>query len=207
MAYVTTQQRAERGWTIHWGALVGGLALAWSCQVVLTLIGVAVGLVQGGGYGFYPLENIGAGVGVWSVIANVIAGFLGAYFVVRIGGETRRDVSLLQGAVFWAFAIVVGSFFASALSASSMMSSMAMSANAGTAMRTTARAAGTVAGVGAGALVLSLLASLSGAIAARDRLLGKPLREEFTRRPIGAGSHQPYIPPERHAPPPSGSQS
>jgi hypothetical protein len=54
------------------------------------------------------LKSIGIGTGVWSLIAALLAMFLGALLVGRLCGSRNRMVGAMHGAVMWALALVIG---------------------------------------------------------------------------------------------------
>lgn len=54
------------------------------------------------------LKGVGIGTGIWSVIAPLIAIFIGAVLVGRLSGSGERKVGAMHGAVMWALASVVG---------------------------------------------------------------------------------------------------
>jgi hypothetical protein len=121
---------------IRWGAVLAGVAVGLSIQLVLTLLGIATGLsstdvAQG--------ESVGAGPLIWAGISMLIAAFVGAYVAARMTGLKRKVDGIMHGVVSWAvttllFAVMATSAGGSLLSGIfSNMSNMASATAASTA--------------------------------------------------------------------------
>jgi hypothetical protein len=85
--------------SIRWGAVLAGVAVGVSIQMVLTLFGIATGLSsievsEGDGIGMGPL--------VWAGLSMLIAAFIGGYVAARMTGLKRKADGLLHGVVSWA---------------------------------------------------------------------------------------------------------
>jgi len=85
--------------SIRWSAVIAGVAVGISAQLLLTLLGIASGLsmtsVQEG-------EVPGTGTVVWEGIALLLSGFTGAYVTGYLCGLKRRTDGMLHGIVSWA---------------------------------------------------------------------------------------------------------
>ncbi|MEK0434368.1 MAG: hypothetical protein RL369_417 [Pseudomonadota bacterium] len=85
--------------SIRWSAVIAGVAVGISAQLLLTLLGIASGLsmtsVQEG-------EVPGTGTVVWAGIALLLSGFAGAYVTGYLCGLKRRTDGMLHGIVSWA---------------------------------------------------------------------------------------------------------
>ncbi len=85
--------------SIRWGAVLAGVAVGISVQLVLTLLGIASGLsltsVQTG-------EVPGTGALIWAGISMLIAALIGAYVAGRMSGLKRKTDGVLHGVVSWA---------------------------------------------------------------------------------------------------------
>jgi hypothetical protein len=84
---------------IRWGAVLAGVAVGISVQLVLTLLGIATGLsatdiTQG--------ESVGPGPLLWAGLSMLIAAFVGAYVAARMTGLKRKVDGVLHGVVSWA---------------------------------------------------------------------------------------------------------
>jgi len=88
---------------VRWGAIIAGLATALSTLVLLSVLGLAVGLTT------YEtgdqLRNFGMGAGIWGAVSTLIAFLLGGWIAARSAGVRGRSNALLNGAMVWAIAI------------------------------------------------------------------------------------------------------
>src|SRR5438105_13848852 len=85
---------------MSWGAVFAGVITALATQLVLTLIGVAIGLATlSPATGERPSGNaLGAGAGIWLVVSSLISLFLGGYIAGRLGGTFN---GWLHGLTTW----------------------------------------------------------------------------------------------------------
>ena len=85
--------------SIRWGAVLAGVAVGISVQLVLTLLGIASGLsmtsVQQG-------EAPGTGALVWAGVSMLVSALVGAYVAGRMSGLKRKTDGILHGVVSWA---------------------------------------------------------------------------------------------------------
>ena len=86
---------------ISWGAIFAGAIIALATQLVLTLIGTAVGLATlNPATGQNPSgTTLGIGAGVWLVISSLVSLFLGGYIAGRLAGTFN---GWLHGLATWA---------------------------------------------------------------------------------------------------------
>jgi hypothetical protein len=101
---------------IRWGAVLAGVVVGVSIQLVLTLLGIATGLSTssvsaGDGPGMGPL--------VWAGLSMLIAAFIGGYVAARLTGLKRKADGVLHGVVSWAVTTLL--FAALATSATGSM--------------------------------------------------------------------------------------
>jgi hypothetical protein len=97
---------------IRWGAVLAGVAVGISVQLVLTLLGIATGLstmnvAQG--------ESVGTGPLIWAGISMLIAAFVGGYVAARMSGLKRRADGVLHGAVSWAVTTIMFAVLATSI--------------------------------------------------------------------------------------------
>ncbi len=84
--------------SIRWSAVLAGVAVGISAQLVLTLLGIASGLSM---TSVQQAEAPGIGALVWAGIAMLISAFTGAYVTGRLSGLRRKIDGILHGAVSW----------------------------------------------------------------------------------------------------------
>jgi hypothetical protein len=76
---------------ISWGAVLAGAIIALATQIVLTLIGVAIGLATlDPATGDNPTGTaLGAGAGIWLVLSSLISLFFGGFIAARLAGKVN----------------------------------------------------------------------------------------------------------------------
>jgi hypothetical protein len=124
----------------RWGAIFGGVFMAAAVWIVLHLFGMGVGLTAIEPDGSSSLRAIGIGTGIWSLIAPIIALFIGGLVVSRLAPTPNRLNRVIHGGLVWAV---------STLAAVTMLVMLASSIVGG-AVSTGGAVAGTVAGAVAG---------------------------------------------------------
>jgi hypothetical protein len=92
---------------VSWGAIISGLFVTVILQVILTLLGAAIGaasidpLTEQN-----PAQGLGTGAAIWLVASGLIALFFGAWVAGRLSGGPRRMDGLLHGVVTFSVAEV-----------------------------------------------------------------------------------------------------
>jgi hypothetical protein len=193
---------AERPLRLSWSGIIGGTALGWGLFSLLSLIGAAIGFAKFDPYSAQPANGIGAGSGIFGIIALIASSFLGAFFAVRIAGSRERNDALFHGGICWALSMLIGALLAigaartAAESAASIASGPRVQAKTQREGNLRDRAGGPTAqdrerasdaadtaakssGAAAGGAFLALVAALFGSIAAASRTSGRSLAEEF----------------------------
>jgi hypothetical protein len=193
MASYNGEARVARPLHLSWSAVFGGGLIGWGTLFLLSLVGAS--LVEGRGSAAFGehLARIGLGLGVWGVVAMLVASFVGAFFVVRIAGERRRREGLLHGAVSWGLSAAALALLAlvalGGASTSSPRATPRAATKAPAAARLTVREqaaledrggqAAKAAGATAGALGLSLGLALLGAVIACATLSGARVTDQL----------------------------
>lgn len=116
---------------IRWGAVLAGVAVGVSVQLVLTLLGIATGLsttelTRG--------ETLGTGPLVWAGFSMLVAAFVGGYVAARMSGLKRKADGVLHGAVSWAVTTILFAVLATSVGGtlvSGVFSNMNQLASAG----------------------------------------------------------------------------
>jgi hypothetical protein len=85
---------------VSWGAVFAGAIIALATQIVLALIGMAIGLATlNPATGDSPSGTaLGTGAAIWLVISSLISLFIGGYIAARLAG---RFNGWLHGLVTW----------------------------------------------------------------------------------------------------------
>src|SRR4030095_4478469 len=80
--------RAE-GRKVSWGCIWGGVLVAVGLLLLLTALGLAVG-VSAVQPGETEASSMGTGAGIWGAVSRLIALFVGGMVSARIGGTRHR---------------------------------------------------------------------------------------------------------------------
>ena len=90
--------------TICWSAVLAGVAIAVSVQLVLMMLGVASGVALAN---LAVGETLGYGALMWASGSMLIAAFVGAYVAGRMSGLRRKIDGVLHGVISWAVSILL----------------------------------------------------------------------------------------------------
>jgi len=98
---------------INWGAIFGGTFIAMFFQLLLGLLGLAIGLtVLRPGQAISP-EGVGFGTGIWLVLITLISVFIGTFAAGRFAGIQSRYDGLMHGVATLAFLSILSIFMVS----------------------------------------------------------------------------------------------
>ncbi len=95
------------GFRLSWGAIFAGLVVALVVQILLSMIGLAIGL---GAVNFGPganLGQIGTGAGIWAVLSGLISLFVGGLVAGHLAGVLTRLDGMLHGVLVWGLSVIV----------------------------------------------------------------------------------------------------
>lgn len=90
---------------VSWGAIFAGVVVALVVQVLLTMLGVGVGVATlDPGAGDNPaVSTFSIVTGIWYVLSGILAAFSGGYIAARMSGKTVATTGALHGLTTWAF--------------------------------------------------------------------------------------------------------
>lgn len=89
---------------IRWGAVLAGVFVGVSVQLVMTLLGIATGLAA---TNLSAGETMGTGPLLWAGLSMLVAAFVGGYVAARMSGLKRKADGVLHGAVSWAVTTIL----------------------------------------------------------------------------------------------------
>ena len=97
------QQNDHTNVRISWAAIIAGVILVIATQLLLSMIGIGVGLgmVDPTAGGTPGAGNFGIGAGVWWLVSSLIALAFGAYAASWLAGLDNRFSGVLHGLVIW----------------------------------------------------------------------------------------------------------
>jgi hypothetical protein len=90
---------------LSWGAVFAGLVVATALQIVLTLLGTAVGLAA-----WDPGDSasgLGIAAGIWAILSILISLFVGGLATGRLAGLLRRKDGALHGVLLWGLSTIL----------------------------------------------------------------------------------------------------
>lgn len=95
----------QTGFRLSWGAVFAGFITATMTQIVLSLLGVAVGLSA------WELgdsaRDLGVGIGIWMLISALLAYFVGGMITGRMAGVLTRGDGAIHGVLMWGVSTLV----------------------------------------------------------------------------------------------------
>ena len=94
------------GFRLSWGAIFAGLVVAVVTQIILSLIGLAIGL---GAVNFGPggnLGGVGTGAGIWAILTGLISLFVGGLVAGHLAGVLTRMDGMLHGVLVWGLSMI-----------------------------------------------------------------------------------------------------
>lgn len=94
---------------ISWGAVLAGAVIAIAIHLILSLLGVGIGLstVDPGAGGTPAASNLGIGAGIWWVLSNLVALVIGGYIAAHLSGVRGRGDGIIHGVLTWAVTLLV----------------------------------------------------------------------------------------------------
>lgn len=99
---------------VSWGAIFAGTFVAMFFQILLGLLGLAIGLsIVDPARGETAGPTIGIGTGVWLVIITLISVFAGTFTAGRLAGLSAKYDGLMHGIATLAFLTVLSIFMVS----------------------------------------------------------------------------------------------
>jgi hypothetical protein len=93
---------------ISWSAVFAGTVVALGLWALLYAFGLAVGLTALDPQDPATARGAGIGTGIWSVIAPLIALFVGGYMAGVLANVREGRVGAMHGAVLWGLTTLVG---------------------------------------------------------------------------------------------------
>jgi hypothetical protein len=156
------------GMRVSWGGVFGGVLVALGFLLLMTALGVAVGIsaAQPGGT---DTGTLGAGAGIWAGVSLLVALFIGGWVSTRIGAIFDGTTGFFEGALVWVVSVLLMLCMAS--TGLGMLFGGASKLVGGAAQALTSvlqsSQATSAAWITFGALLLSLLAAVLGAVAGR----------------------------------------
>jgi hypothetical protein len=93
---------------MSWSALFAGTVLALGVWALLYIFGLAAGLTALDPADPGTARAVGIGTGIWSIIAPLLALFVGAYVAANLANVQGKGAGATHGAVLWGLFTVLG---------------------------------------------------------------------------------------------------
>ena len=103
--------RAE-GMRVSWGGVFGGVLVALGFLLLMTALGLAVG-ISAAQPGESDPGTLGTGAGIWGGVSLLLALFLGGWVSTRIGAIFDGTTGFFEGALVWVVSVLMMLYFAS----------------------------------------------------------------------------------------------
>lgn len=154
IAVAPTLRGGMEGLRVSWGGVWGGVLVSMGMLVLLGALGIAVGVST-----IDPLEadpqKVMTAAGIWGGVSLLASLFIGGLVATRIGMVFDRATGVFEGMLVWVVALLLMAAFAG--------SGIGLAPELSFDLTGSRLAAWT----GLGAMLLSLLAAISGAMAGR----------------------------------------
>jgi len=102
--------RAE-GMRVSWGGVFGGVLVALGFLLLMTALGVAVG-ISAAQPGETEASTLGTGAGIWAAVSLLLALFIGGMVSTKIGAIFDGTTGFFEGALVWVVSVLLMFFFA-----------------------------------------------------------------------------------------------
>src|SRR5688572_5647855 len=100
------------GMRVSWGGVFGGVLVALGFLLLMTALGVAVGITSAQP-GATDAGALGTGAGVWAAVSLLLALFIGGWVSTRIGAIFDGTTGFFEGALVWVVSVLTMLYFAS----------------------------------------------------------------------------------------------
>ena len=103
---------SREGMKVSWGGIFGGVLVAVGLLILLTALGVAIGIsaVQPGET---EAATLGTGAGIWTAASLLLALFIGGMVSTRIGAISDGATGFFEGALVWVVSVLLVLYSAS----------------------------------------------------------------------------------------------
>jgi len=89
---------------VSWGAIFAGVVVGLVTQVLLTMLGIGIGVATIDPGGASPAAStLSIASGIWYVLSGIVAAYAGGYVAARMSGQTVPTTGALHGLTTWAF--------------------------------------------------------------------------------------------------------
>ena len=119
------------GSNARWGAIIAGVFVTLATWMVLHLFGVGVGMTAISPDDPGELRSLGLGVGVWSILAPILALFAGGLVASRLAPNPNNLNRMLHGLLVWALTTLFAAVTVFMIATSLMRGAVSVTSNVG----------------------------------------------------------------------------
>ncbi len=165
---------SAEGMRVSWGGIFGGVMVAVGLLILLAALGVAIGITAVDPQST-QLGKLGIGAAIWTGVSLLLSLFVGGLVSSRLGATFDRTTSFFEGFLVWIVSLLLVAYLAASGMAwvagdtFSIMGAQPDLSVVPEAVQEVQAPAAKTAWITFGSLVLSLGASLAGAMAGRRR--------------------------------------
>lgn len=99
-------ERPKLGASVGWSSIFAASVAAFGIWLILHLAGIGIGLTAIDPEDPSSLRSIGIGTGIWSLLAPLIALFIGGLIVGRLAPTWNQVNGAIHGVVVWAVTVI-----------------------------------------------------------------------------------------------------
>jgi hypothetical protein len=103
--------RGGDGLRVSWGGIFGGVLVALGVLLLLAALGLAVG-ISAARPGETDPATLGTGAGIWAAASLLGALFIGGMVSTRIGAIFDRTTGVFEGALVWVVSLLLVAYLA-----------------------------------------------------------------------------------------------
>jgi hypothetical protein len=108
MQPITREIIDRRQPAVRWSAIFAGTAVADGLWVLFQIFGMGAGLAAVDTDRLGSMRGIGIGTTVWSLLAPLVAMFIGGWVAGKLAGTLDERLGMLHGVIVWALTAVLG---------------------------------------------------------------------------------------------------
>src|SRR5687768_3436403 len=96
---------------VSWGGVFGGVLVAIGLLLLLTALGVAIG-ISAADPGQTEMSTLGTGAGIWAGLSLLVALFVGGLVSTRVGAIFDRTTGFFEGVLVWVVSLLLMGYLA-----------------------------------------------------------------------------------------------
>ena len=96
---------------VSWGGVFAGVLVALGLLLLLTALGVAVG-ISAADPGSTEMSSLGTGAGIWAGVSLLLALFVGGMVATRVGAVFDRTTGFFEGVLVWVVSLLLMGYLA-----------------------------------------------------------------------------------------------